>query len=144
MLSPISNPLSPKHKKIQFLILLHIWSILIFPYECQWGLLGCQPWTGAKKYHFVHVHALHFRGHSQTTLTNFYSFLATSGPTHLTFLREFLYYSSNKIRKTQNKHLNLSKFEQSVIVNSMPIYWLFWLLFALETIGVTVTSSSDG
>ena len=33
-------------------------------------------------------------------------------------------YSSNKIRKTQNKHLNihsLSKFEQSVIVNLMPI-----------------------
>ena len=34
-------------------------------------------------------------------------------------------YSSNKIRKTQNEHLKsehpLSKFEQSVIVNFMPI-----------------------
>ena len=37
-------------------------------------------------------------------------------------------YSSNKIRKTQNKHLNihsLSKFEQSVIVNLIPIYCPF-------------------
>ena len=33
-------------------------------------------------------------------------------------------YSSNKIRNTQNEHLNIarySKFEQSVIVNLMPI-----------------------
>ena len=35
------------------------------------------------------------------------------------------HHSSNKIRKTQNEHLNsehhLSKLEQSVIVNLMPI-----------------------
>ena len=28
---------------------------LNFLYQCQWGLLGCQPWTGAKRYHSVHI-----------------------------------------------------------------------------------------
>ena len=33
-------------------------------------------------------------------------------------------YSSNKIRKTQNEHLNIvcQKFEQSIIVTLMPIF----------------------
>ena len=36
-------------------------------------------------------------------------------------------YRSNKIRKTQNEQMNiiLSKFEKSVIVNLMPISWVF-------------------
>ena len=51
-------------------------------------------------------------------------------------------YSSNKIRKTQNEHQNkgLSKFEQSVIVNIMPVSWLlgdYNTFFALETIKVS-------
>ena len=28
---------------------------LNFLYQCQWGLLGCQPWTGAKRYHSVRI-----------------------------------------------------------------------------------------
>jgi hypothetical protein len=54
-------------------------------------------------------------------------------------------YSSNKIRKTQNEHLNcehhLSKFELPVVVNLKQFYFLFFwclyhLLFDLETIGI--------
>ena len=39
-----------------------------------------------------------------------------------------LIYSSNKISKDTKwaPEDRLSKFEQSVIVNSMPIFWLFW------------------
>ena len=33
----------------------------------------------------------------------------------------FCLYTSNKIRKTQNEHLNIICHEQSVIVNLMPI-----------------------
>ena len=56
----------------------------------------------------------------------------------LNWLKNIHKYSSNKIRKTQwaPEH-RLSKFEQSIIVNLMPISWLFWVytncFFYLET-----------
>ena len=45
------------------------------------------------------------------------------------FSKDKLSYSSTEIRKTQNELLNIvcQKFEQSVIVNLIPISWFFWI-----------------
>ena len=45
------------------------------------------------------------------------------------FVQYHICYSSNKIRKTQNEHLNIicQNLNSHIIVNLMQISWLFWV-----------------
>ena len=56
---------------------------------------------------------------------------------------EFLCYSGNKIRKTQNEHQTIvcQNFDRTVVVKFKVFIFIFWclyrLVFDLETIGVS-------